>query len=71
MRGKGLFTLTPALSLKGEGDQGKGLFLGPVEPLASCLHDVARVDDGHVEGGEIDVPILVMGGGDEDELVVP
>jgi hypothetical protein len=56
--------------LKGEGDQGNGLFLGTVKPLASCLHDVARVDDGHVEGGEIDVPIFVMGGGDEDEIVV-
>jgi hypothetical protein len=69
-KGGGSVTLTPALSPQGRGRSRKGnIFLGAVEPLAPCLHDVARVHDGHAEGGEIDVPILVMGGGDKDEIV--
>jgi len=59
----------------GGGEQGRGRLrkvssLGPVEPLASCLHDIARVYNGHAEGGKIDIPVFVMGRGDEDELVV-
>jgi hypothetical protein len=68
-KGGGSVTLTSILSPQGRGRLRKVSFLGAVQPLASCLHDVARVHDGHAEGGEINLPVIVMGGGDEDEIV--
>jgi len=49
---------------------GKGTPLGAEKKFPLCTHDVARVHHGHAEGREIDRPVLVVRGGDQEEVEV-